>query len=221
MTLTLPDGYADFADIDLSMFFFNVITSGEYRPGYNGILCYATVHDDYNSDGCTLVEGTEDGIWSPGETLTIVEGEDAQICVNDGNCRINVGIFFEGYQNFREGYVSVEKVGDIMLQVSDHSDSVESDQGLMTLQFTEGADLDWNLVQIELADWGIVCDNPGASGGDCQVSQHGGYDSDYWENGETLIMNSNGFGFCSEDCTVNVEVYYDGILIASAVVSLK
>ena len=64
------------------------------------------------------------------------------------------------------------------------------------------------------------CDADGFGGCGSLSTQLGGDDSDYWEQGETLIISSNGFGFCSEDCTVTVEVYSHGNLIASTTVFL-
>ena len=99
-----------------------------------------------------------------------------------------------------------------VLTPGDHTDSIESDAGMMTLTFGNGADLDWALVQIEIIKDSVPvgCDNPGLSGSVCAASQHNGADDTAWEIGETVIITSTGGGFCSEDCTLTVRVISNG-----------
>ena len=110
-----------------------------------------------------------------------------------------------------------------VLTAGDHSDDVEDDNGLMTLSFGNGGDLDWALVQIEVIKDSVptTCDNPGGSGGNCGATQHGGQDGEHWEKGETLIVSSNGGDFCNEDCTLTIKIKNDGDVIMSAAVDLK
>jgi len=109
-----------------------------------------------------------------------------------------------------------------VLTAGDHSDDVESNAGLMTLTFGNGADLDWALVQIEIIKDSVpyTCDNPGEAGGTCVISQHGGADQYMWEKGETIILTDTGGNFCDADCTLTVRVRYNNDVIMMANVYL-
>ena len=109
-----------------------------------------------------------------------------------------------------------------VLSANDHADDVESDAGLMTLTFGNGADLDWALVQIEIIKESVptTCSNPEGSGNTCAATQHGGADGTSWEKGETLILSSTGGAFCNQDCTLTVRVKYNGDIIMMAAVDL-
>ncbi len=109
-----------------------------------------------------------------------------------------------------------------VLTAADHSDDVETDAGLMTLTFGNGADLDWALVQIEIIKDSVptTCANPDGSGGDCVASQHGGEDGTSWEKGETIIITSTGGTFCDADCTLTVRVKNNGDVVMSEAVHM-
>ena len=108
------------------------------------------------------------------------------------------------------------------LTAADHSDAVENDAGLMTLTFSNGHDLDWSLVQIEIIKDSVptTCDNPTVTGGDCGATQHGGQDAEHWEKGETLIISDTGADFCNADCDLTVRIKHDGDVIMSEAVHL-
>jgi len=111
------------------------------------------------------------------------------------------------------------------LTAIDHTDEVEEDAGLMSLTFGNGANLDWALVQIEVVKDSVphTCDNGDVSApsNDCFAAEHGGEEETHWEKGETLIISSNGYAFCEEDCQLTVRIKTDGDVIMSAVVNLK
>ena len=109
-----------------------------------------------------------------------------------------------------------------VLTAADHSDDVEDHGGLMTLTFGNGNDLDWALVQIEIIQDSVptTCDNPGATGGLCGASQHGGQDGEHWEKGETLILTDTGKNFCDADCDLTVRIKHDKDVIMSEAVHL-
>jgi hypothetical protein len=105
------------------------------------------------------------------------------------------------------------------LTTSDHSDMIEDRQAMMTLAFTGDQILDWATIQIEIIIDAVpfTCDNPGATGGNCGVAQHGGGDSNAWEQGEILVVSDTGGAFCMEDCDlmVRVKVQGDTIMMGS------
>ena len=110
-----------------------------------------------------------------------------------------------------------------VLSAADHADDVETDAGLMTLTFGNGADLDWALVQIEIIKDSVpsTCDNPDVSSEKkCSAAQHGGADDTSWEKGETIILSSVLGDFCDEDCTLTVRIKNNGDVVMSAAVHM-
>ena len=104
--------------------------------------------------------------------------------------------------------------GDLALFAFDAQDSQGSpsngtNDSLVMVTMTQGGDLNWASlsVQVSVNDSApMTCDNPGESGGECQIVEFGNTDDQVWSVGDGVTLYENGLDICSDVCSLDIKI---------------
>jgi hypothetical protein len=104
--------------------------------------------------------------------------------------------------------------GDLALFAFDAQDSQGSpsngtNDSLVMVTMTQGGDLNWASlsVQVSVNDSApMTCDNPGESGGECQIVEFGNTDDQVWSVGDGVTLYENGRDICSDVCSLDIKI---------------
>ena len=104
--------------------------------------------------------------------------------------------------------------GDLALFAFDAQDSQGSpsngtNDSLVMVTMTQGGDLNWASlsVQVSVNDSApMTCDNPGESGGECQIVEFGNTDDQVWSVGDGVTLYENGLDICSDLCSLDIKI---------------
>jgi len=104
--------------------------------------------------------------------------------------------------------------GDLALFAFNASDSQGTpsngtNDSLVIVTMTQGGDLNWASlsVQVSVNDSAPMnCDNPGESGGECQIVEFGNTDDQVWSVGDGVTLYENGLDICSDVCSLDIKI---------------
>ncbi len=104
--------------------------------------------------------------------------------------------------------------GNLELYAFDASDSQGTpsngtNDSLVMVTMTQGGDINWASVSIQVSmddSAPFSCDNPGQSGGECQLVEFGTTDDQVWSVGDGITLHENGLDLCSDVCSLDIKI---------------
>lgn len=119
-----------------------------------------------------------------------------------------------GIQGWLESWNEDNTDGDLALYAFDASDSQGTpsngtNDSLVMVTMTQGSDINWASVSIQVsvdASAPFSCDNPGQSGGECQLVEFGNTDDQVWSVGDGITLHENGLDLCSDVCSLDIKI---------------
>ena len=191
--------------------------------GTNGAFFAPT---SYPSPACSFAGGTVAGAPLSGDDLYEMDEEKINAMIESHlSVFTNSSIMIDprasscatsqlGMQAWLEDADEDNTDGDLALYAFEASDSQGTpsngtNDSLVVVTMAQGSDINWASISIQVSvndSAPFSCDNPGQSGGECQLVEFGNTDDQVWSVGDGITLHENGLDLCTDVCSLDIRI---------------